>query len=534
VKGLGGRDLKGLGGRDLKGLGGRDLKGLGGLGALGAGLLVTLSLPPWGWWPAAFVGLVLLDRLLADRPAGTRAARAWCFGIGWLLPGMAWMVTLSAPGWMIASVVYAGYLAAAAALVPPGRWRWLAWPAALVLAEGLRWAFPFGGVPLASLAISQVSGPLAPVVRVGGSLLLTGLTVVAAMAVSALWERAWRPAATLAGGLAVALVLAAVAPSGHDLAPLRVAAVQGGGEQGTRDGDVPDEVVLQRHLDATRRVSDAAELVVWPENVVDVGGPFAEHPWADLLAGLARQLDAVLTVGVTDDAPARPDRFLNGQVAFEPDGRLVDRYDKVRRVPFGEYMPLRGLLATLGAPTHLVPRDALAGTGPATLDTSVGRLGVVISWEVFFGGRARDAIGHGGTVLLNPTNGSSYEGTILQTQQVASSRLRALETGRWVVQVAPTGFSAFVSPSGKVHDRTGTEEQAVLERTITRRAGTTWYVRWGDRPVLALAAALLALAWLGARPSRQLEQQGDRPVVDQLDRHVGAEPSGGHRRPQDP
>ena len=128
-------------------------------------------------------------------------------------------------------------------------------------------------------------------------------------------------------------------------------------------------------------------------------------------------------------------------------------------------MPLRGLLKALGAPTDLVPRDALPGTEPAVLDLPSGdRLAVMISWEVFFGGRARDGVSHGGTLLLNPTNGSSYTGTILQTQQIASSRLRALENGRWVAQVAPTGFSAFVTPSGDVLDRTGISEQAVRYR----------------------------------------------------------------------
>ena len=82
--------------------------------------------------------------------------------------------------------------------------------------------------------------------------------------------------------------------------------------------------------------------------------------------------------------------------------------------------------------------------------------------------RRATASHHGGTFILNPTNGSSYTGTILQTQQVASSRLRAIENGRWVVQVSPTGFSAFVSPDGDVLDRTAVSEQKVIIRDDRR------------------------------------------------------------------
>jgi apolipoprotein N-acyltransferase len=121
-------------------------------------------------------------------------------------------------------------------------------------------------------------------------------------------------------------------------------------------------------------------------------------------------------------------------------------------------------------------------------------LGVVISWEVFFADRARDAVDHGGQVVLNPTNGSSYTGTILQTQQVASSRLRAVETGRWVVQAAPTGFSAFVTVDGDVRSRTKVSEQRVITDVVPLRTGTTWYTSMGDLPVVAMALVVLLLS----------------------------------------
>jgi len=187
-------------------------------------------------------------------------------------------------------------------------------------------------------------------------------------------------------------------------------------------------------------------------------------------------------------------------VVVLPDGSLGDRYDKVRIVPFGEFLPLRSLIDLVpGQPTDLVPRDAIAGEGPAVLDTPKGPVAVAISWEVFFGGRTRDGVKHGGLVILNPTNGSSYRGTILQTQQIASSRLRALETGRWVVQVAPTGFSAFVTPDGTVIDRTRISEQTVGTRTVEQRTGDTWYMRIGDKPIVAAALAVLAVAMLLGR-----------------------------------
>ena len=129
----------------------------------------------------------------------------------------------------------------------------------------------------------------------------------------------------------------------------------------------------------------------------------------------------------------------------------------------------------------------------------MGTLGISISWEVFFDHRARDAIGNGGQVLVNPTNGSSYWLTIVQSQQIASSRLRAVETGRFVLQAAPTGFSSIISPDGEVLDRTGVSEQRVLYGTIEMRTGRTTAVALGAWPMLAFSIGVLGFAWFDRR-----------------------------------
>ena len=134
------------------------------------------------------------------------------------------------------------------------------------------------------------------------------------------------------------------------------------------------------------------------DSVIDVA-TFAGSPEFNAVAAEAQRLNATFLVGVTEDRGTN--NFTNAQVVITPDGQYTGRYDKVRRVPFGEYMPLRGLLEALGAPTNLVPRNAVPGTDPAYLTLPDGtRVAVVISWEVFFGGRARDGVGHGGQLLI--------------------------------------------------------------------------------------------------------------------------------------
>jgi len=496
--------------------------------AVGGGVAVALSLPPWGFWPLAFVGIALFESSLGERaPARSRAWRGWLFAAAWMLPGMAWMWSLTIPGYFAAVAVFAGFHAVAATVAPQGPWRVIGRPAAHTLAEALRLVFPFGGVPLATLPIGQADGPFAGVVRLGGVILLTWLVFQIGFALAGpspfvpqtmarrMGRRAdgeWHGAIGLMVAVLVVIV-SAVAPDGVAAAQpsgLRIAIVQGGGPQGTRAIHSDPRDVVERHLAATRTIQPGSvDLVVWPENVIDVP-TFADSPELGDVVEQASRIGAPFAVGITEDAPG--DHFINAQVVVTPDGQVVSRYEKVHRVPFGEYMPLRGVLHALGAPTDLVPRDAVAGNRPAFLDiptrNGTVRAATVISWEVFFATRTDDGIDHGGSFIFNPTNGSSYTGTILQSQQVASSRLRAIENGRWVVQVSPTGFSAFVSPHGDVHDRTGVSEQKVIVRTISLSSGRTWYSRLGDAPwiILALLAALGAWivpgrSWLARRRS---------------------------------
>jgi apolipoprotein N-acyltransferase len=469
--------------------------------SLGAGALVALAMPPWGWWPLAFVGVALHAAVARQ----VRDGAFWCglaFAAGWLAPATGWMWFLVPAGWPVAVAMFAAAHGLAALLAARAARPWLAAPLLHALAEALRWSVPFGGVPLASLAIATASSPLAPVVRIGGPLLLTLLVLATGFAAAEVaarhggWSLRSGPLRALAAAVFVTAA-GAVAPHGRDTGTVvRVAAVQGGGPQGTLAIETSPREVVERHLAATRGLAtdSGIDVVVWPENVVTVRD-FSSSREREEIAAEAARLGAPILVGITERAGDRG--FTNAQVVVLGDGTVTGRYDKVRRVPFGEYIPLRGTLSALGAPVDRVPRDAVAGDGPAVLDVAGTTMAVAISWEVFFPGRANEGVESGGTVVLNPTNGASYTGTILQTQQVAASRLRAIETGRHLVQVAPTGFSAFVGPDGSVRDRTGVSERTVIVRDVPLRTGRTIYSRTGDLPWIA--AMVGAAAWLSRR-----------------------------------
>lgn len=462
------------------------------------GLLFAFSMPPWGLWPLAFLGVVGTDFLLDNQRARVRLVRASFVGAGWLFPSMIWMWDFSPMGYITAGVGFSLFYGVAGVLCPPDRkLRWLALPALLVLVGYLRWRWPFGGVPLSTLAMSQAGSPLLETSRIFGSLLIVWLVGLGGVSIAALIRRDWWIAAVGPVVLALAAGLAPLAPSAQATGTIRVALVQGGGPQRTRAADTDFAAVLGAHLDATSQlVQPPVDLVVWPENVVDVDGAFGPTtPQAIQIADVAEDIGAPIVAGVIDDADE--DSFNNFSIVITDDREFGNRYDKVHRVPFGEYVPLRWLVEPF-APDFLPAREAVPGSGPAVLEIPGAAngedltAGIVISWEIFFEHRVRDAVSNGGQIVLNPTNGSSYWLTIVQSQQVASSRLRAMETDRYVLQTAPTGFTAVVSPNGNVLERTAVSEQRVIHADAELRKGKTLPVRLGPWPMLGIALATFA------------------------------------------
>jgi apolipoprotein N-acyltransferase len=525
------------------------------LPSLAAGVGLALSLPPWGFWILAFPSAGLLWWRLGGLRPRTRLWAGWLAGLGIYLPGLAFTRAFTLLGALVLIAVEALFPAVACLAVParPVVARALAFPAAMTLAEAVRMTWPFGGLPIGGVFLGQADGPLLDTARLGGPLGLTLAVYVGGVAVAsaagavagaagARYHHHRRaggdagpatdgvPAGVAPGGARTLVVTAAVAlvavvatavaarhapDGGPSIGTVTTAAVQGGGPRGFRKSEVDPATVLARQVAATSSMQrldggHAPALVLWPEDVVSLQTGLDGSPEEASLSALARRLHTTLVVGVTETVSTTA--FRNEAVAWGPDGTLVARYEKVHRVPFGEYVPYRGFFAHLGN-LSAVPLDAVPGHGTGLLPTPAGPLGAMISYEVFYADRGRPAVRDGAQLLIVPTNTSSYADAQVPTQEIAAAEIQAVQQGRDLLQAAPTGFSAAVTNRGRLLVRSTLGARQVVFATLSRRAGRTLYVRLGDLPALLLSAAALAGAWALAARHRRPARRGAAAVT---------------------
>ncbi len=507
--------------------------------ALASGVGLALSLPPWGWWILAFPSAGLLWWRLKGLQPRTRLWAGWLAGLGCYAPGLMWARSFTWPGAIVLIIVEAAFMGVACLVVPPGPIlaRALAFPAAMTLAEAGRMTWPFGGLPIGGVFLGQADGPLIGVARLGGPLGLTALVYVAGVGVATLAEtlmaagrdgarartsRSSRPVrrettsatARMVSGLGapalvgmVTVLLVSGIALGADHAPdgggsvgsLAAAAVQGGGARGFAKSQIDPSVVLAAQMAATatlaRSRGPAPNLVLWPEDVVSLDTTLARSPEQAVFSHLARTLRATLVVGVTETISDTA--FKNEVVAWGPNGALVSRFEKVHRVPFGEYVPYRSFFSHLGD-LSAVPLNAVAGNGSGLMRTPAAPLGAMVSYEVFYADRGRASVRHGAQVLIVPTNTSSYATAQVPTQEIAASEIQAVQQGRDLLQAAPTGYSAAITNRGVLEQRSVLGARQIISATLDRRMGWTIYVRYGSSPVLAIAAVALAIGWIVA------------------------------------
>jgi apolipoprotein N-acyltransferase len=479
------------------------------------GLLLSGGFPPIAWWFLAVPGIAAF--LIAVRGQHLRggAVAGLLFGLAFFLPLLSWMRVIGLDAWVALAAVQAGFLAFLGAGLTrvirlPG---WPLWAACLwVAVEAARARLPLGGFPWGRLAFAEAGGPLAPYAALGGSPLVSFVTALAGGALAAtltlLLRRRVRAALPWALALAAIPLLAALIPLPSALSTTGersavVAAVQGNVPRVGLDFLGQRRAVLDNHIQQTQRLAELVaagqlprpDLVVWPENASDID-PYADAAVRADISTAVRAVGVPTLVGAV--AGTGSARLRNLGIVWDPQGGPGESYLKRHPVPFGEYVPFRAQLEPFIGRLDRVPRDFAAGDRPGVLQVGPAVVGDVICFEVAYDELLRDVVAGGADLLVVQTNNATYGRTSQPEQQLAISRLRAVEHGRAVVIAATSGISAVIAPDGQVLDRSADFTADLLVRRVPLRADLTVADRVGAAPEWALSTGGLLAVLLGS------------------------------------
>lgn len=373
-------------------------------------------------------------------------------------------------------------------------WGLIAFPLLFTTIEFFRSIFPFGGFPWPRIAWGQVSGPLATLAALGGPALVSLAVSVVGVALWLLLSNTRRTGVESLTACATVALLVVVANTQVDQSSrvtgtAKVTAIQGNVPRLGLDFNAQRRAVLSNHVQVTHEAAHKhkdLDLVVWPENSSDVN-PFKDGQARALITSAVEAVNAPVVVGtLTEDEVG--DR--NTMQVFNADGSKGEHHYKKYLQPFGETMPFRNILKHVSDYVELAG-DMKAGNGPGVVDMQGIALGIATCYEVAFDNAYRDSIKNGAQILATPTNNATFGFSDMTYQQLAMSRLRAIETDRAVVVAATSGVSAIVAPDGEVLQQSEIFVPAALVADLELKTGITPAVRWGR--ILELILILLGM-----------------------------------------
>jgi apolipoprotein N-acyltransferase len=496
--------------------------------AIAGGLVYDLGFPGASVWPLAFVGIALSLISLIGRSSWAAFHVGLAFGLAFYLQQVSWTSLYLGPvPWIALSVLESLFVAGGAVLIAlayrwvprasDSRWVRLVWLPLLVaglwcVREAANGSIPYGGFPWGRAALSQAESPFADVVSWVGSTGL-GFLMVAIVAGVIEWIRlrGWEdlrsaiPVAALAL-VAVALPAFPTVPIGE----LRVASVQGNGPAGYFDEREPGDV-LESQLAATEPILDepGIDVLLWPEGGSDID-PTRSESVAKIFDSLSEQLDAPI---VLNTVTTRDDLFFNTSLLWRAGEGAVDSFDKRNPVPFGEYIPDRSFWEPLAPDLiGLIQRGYTPGTNAPVFDLGGAVTGLAICFDVIYDELIWEGARDGAQLYMFQTNNADFVGTDENQQQLSIARLRAIETGRSVVNISTVGTSQVIDPTGATIDALPADEPGAMVTDVELRDGLTpSVVLGGSVPaviVIGALAGLIAAGILARRRSRMSEDVG--------------------------
>ncbi len=478
--------------------------------AFAAGALTVLAFAPFSLYPLALAGPLLLLWLWQDASPRSGFQSGWAYGLGLLGFGVFWLhISIDQFGnlgtasaiaitllFVLAIALYyglVGWLTVRLWRTGPGSgWLPVLIPSLWVLGEWLR-GWVLTGFPWLVLGYSQIDAPLsgyAPLLGVYGVswLLLCSVVVLLRLLSPAVSGRFW-----LAGGLALlwggGLLLHQVhwtEPAGP---PLRVSLIQGNIAQEAKWQRDSLRPTLALYTGLTRE-NWQSDLIIWPETAVPAFAHQVEELLLQPLAEEALANRSALLIGIPI-WDAESGAYYNAMLSL---GQERGSYAKRHLVPFGEFMPLKRWLGPLIEWLQIPMSDFTPGDSARPLLRVAGYwAGISICYEDAFGEEVIEALPQA-AFLVNASNDAWFGDSLAPSQHLEMARMRALESGRYLLRSTNTGISALIDPQGKIQGFSPEFQRHVLSGEIIPLQGATPYVRVGNWAVVLFSILMVGMA----------------------------------------
>lgn len=453
------------------------------------GVALDAAFPDIGWWPLAFVGVAFALVSLIGRSVGGALGVGAAFGIAFWFVHVSWTTRYLGPiPWVALAGIQALFWSLGSVPIALAyRWmprvsgrtgvRLVALPVLVAgvwtMRELVTGSFPYTGFPWGRIGMSQSESPLAHLASWTGVAGLTFLMVAVTAAVIE-WARVGRfrdLRTALPAALGVVVLVALPAFPTTPAGSLRVGSVQGNGPAGYFDRRDGPNAILNAQLAATTPLlGQQMDVLLWPEGGID-SDPLSSRTTAATLDALSARVDAPLIVNA---ATSRGTDVFNTTMLWEQGEGAVDLHDKSHPVPFGEYVPDRWFYGAIAPDLiNLIGREYTPGTNPPFFDVNGVGVGLAICFDVIYDDVIWEGSRDGAEVYMLQTNNADFRDTDENLQQLAFARMRAIETGKAVVNLSTVGTSQVIAPDGSLIDGLEAGEAGAMLTDVPLRTGVT-------------------------------------------------------------
>ncbi len=452
-----------------------------------AAFFASAAFAPISIWSLGIIGYSLLLRKLSK----TEKPIFYSFAFGFIYNAIVlhWSGKfVGALPWLLLALLQALFYILVGVVAKRFKSIWLTCGALLAMEE-LRSVFPFGGFGWTRIGFGQVDSPAASILPYGGVLALSALTLVFAMLLTKI-----RFGNFLKFG-AILILLAMLPGNPQGSGSVNLVAIQGNTPSVGLEFNSRAQAVFNLHRDATYKyVSKEYDAIIWPENAIDID-PSLNPSVARDIAEIVERTGSPLVAGVVLKRDGSP---LNASVMYQNGGTVASAYIKRGLTPFGEFMPLRKI-AEVVSPFASSVTDFKKGENLQTHRISDAVIGPVICYEIINDNLVSEMSANSQALIVQ-TNSATFAGTPESRQQLAITRIRAIENSRSILSVSTIGITAFIDENGKVLSQTGENVQAALSGILSLNDEETLANKWGIELKIFI---LLLFLFFGYRTNRK-------------------------------